>query len=161
MKLPLNQGEQMTINLLQSFTGYATDKLQNWRNDAVARALSANESSSLTCAAAEAGFLALGVAGVVETVFRSFILVSVGGIWLCLPQQLANHWKADYGAPSLENALTTAFYSAGNFVALIDNINENEVKQDSVFHKWFDPIESYVKPAIDKCVDYEWIRRNN
>jgi len=152
---------KMATNPLQSTTGYATEMLQNWRNDAVSQAQNANESSTLTYVAAEAGFLVLGVAGAVETVFRSFIFLSVGGIWLCLPQQWANDWKADYGAPTLENALMTSFYTMGNFVALVDNFKEDEVKRDNVFHKWFDPVQAYVKPAIDQCVDNEWIRRNN
>ncbi|MBS0652907.1 MAG: hypothetical protein JSR39_05180 [Verrucomicrobia bacterium] len=148
----------MATNPLQSLTGHATDLLQNWRNEAVSQAQAANESSTLTCVAAEAGFLLLGVAGTVESVFRSFIFLSVGGIWLCLPQQWADDWKSDYGAPTLENALMTSFYAMGNFVSLIDNFSEDEIKRDNVFHKWFDPIQSFAKPAIDHFADNEWIR---
>jgi hypothetical protein len=149
----------MATSPLQSVTGYATDMLTNWRNEAVSQAQSANESSTLTCMASEGGYLLLGLAGAVETVFRSFLFLSVGGIWLCLPQQWAADWKADYGSATLENALMTSFYTMGNFVALFDNFSENELTRDNLFHKWFDPIDSYVKPAIDNFADNEWIRR--
>ena len=161
MQLHHNYGEKMATNPLQSVTGYASDMLQNWRNEAVSQAQSANESSTWASVAAEGGFLLLGVAGTVETVFRSFIFLSVAGIWLCLPQEWANDWKADYGSPTLENALMTSFYTIGNFVALIDNVNENELTRNNLFHKWYDPIQTYTQPVIDQCVDNGWIRRSD
>ncbi len=133
----------MITNSLQSVTGYATDMLTNWRNEAVNQAQSANE-SALIRLASEGGFFLLSLAGVVETVFHSFLFLSVRGIWLCLPQWAAN-WEADYGTLTLENALVTSRYTMGNFVALFDNLSEDELDKESLFHKWFDPIAPYIK----------------
>ncbi len=132
--------------------------LRNWRNEAVRQAQSANESSTLIKIASEGGFLLLSLAGTVETVFRSFLFLSVGGIWLCLPQQWAADWKADYGAPALKNAVLTFFYTMGNFVTLFDNFNESDLKKNEICDKWAKPIAPYILPAIADLEANGWMR---
>ncbi len=146
----------MATDPLQSVTGYATDVLRNWRNEAVRQAQSANESSTLIKIASEGGFLLLSLAGTVETVFRSFLLLSVGGIWLCLPQQWAADWKANYGAPAMENAIVTFCYTMVNVVTLFDNFNENNLSINKILDNWAKSIN--IGSALNNLNANGWMR---
>ncbi len=148
----------MTSSPMQSITGYLTESLQAWRNETITEAVEQNASTTITRASAEAGYAGLALAGLVETVFRSFVFLCAGGIWLCLPEAQANDWKNDYGTPACENMLMTAFYTLSAFTALADNINLDTLSRRELFDKWHSPIKSAVDPVIRYFTDNEWIR---